>query len=122
MVSSALLHFAKNKRRLNGGSMRKLRWQETVSAFVVGIGVGAAIGILFAPQSGEDTRDYLVGGAQDTLDGAASTGRKWVRRAKSNVDDATDYVKKNLDGATDYVKDAAGEGQRAYREAKKASA
>jgi gas vesicle protein len=113
--------------------MRKLRWQETVSAFVVGIGVGAAIGILFAPQSGEDTRDYLVGGAQDTLDGAASTGRKWVRRAKSNVDDATDYVKKNLDGATDYVKknvddatdyvkDAAGEGQRAYREAKKASA
>ena len=102
--------------------MRKVRWQETVSAFVVGIGVGAALGILFAPQSGEDTRDYLVGGAQDTLDGAVSTGQKWVRRAKRNVDDATDYVRKNVDNATDYVKDAADEGQRAYREAKKASA
>ena len=102
--------------------MRKVRWQESVSAFVVGIGVGAALGILFAPQSGEDTRDYLVGGAQDTLDGAVSTGQKWVRRAKRNVDDATDYVRKNVDNATDYVKDAADEGQRAYREAKKASA
>ena len=102
--------------------MRKVRWQESVSAFVVGIGVGAALGILFAPQSGEDTRDYLVGGAQDTLDGAVSTGQKWVRRAKRIVDDATDYVRKNVDNATDYVKDAADEGQRAYREAKKASA
>ena len=102
--------------------MRKLRWQETASAFVIGIGVGAALGILFAPQSGEDTRDQIAGGAQDTLDGAVSTGRKWVRRAPRSVDDATDYVKKNVDDATDYVKDAAGEGQRAYREAKKASA
>jgi hypothetical protein len=41
---------------------------------------------------------------------------------KKNLDGATDYVKKNVDDATDYVKDAAGEGQRAYREAKKASA
>src|SRR3984885_8304661 len=110
MVSSALLHFAKNKRRLNGGSMRKLRWQETVSAFVVGIGVGAAIGILFAPQSGEDTRDYLVGTAQDRLDEAVSTGQKRANRAKKNVDDATDFVK-----------DAADAGQRAYREAAKSA-
>ena len=102
--------------------MRKLRWQETASAFVIGIGVGAALGILFAPQSGEETRDQIVGGAQDTLDGAVSTGRKWVRRAKRNVDDATDFVRQNLDDATDFVKDGAGEGQRAYREAKKASA
>jgi gas vesicle protein len=102
--------------------MRKMRWQETASAFVIGIGVGAALGILFAPQSGEDTRDQLADGAQDTLDEAVSSGRKWIRRAKRNVDDATDYVKKNVDDVTDFVKDAAGEGQRAYREAKKASA
>jgi gas vesicle protein len=102
--------------------MKRMGWPETVSAFMLGIGVGAALGILFAPQSGEETRDSLVGGAQDALDGVVSSGQKWARRAKRNVDDATDYVRKNVDDATDYVKDAAGEGQRAYREAKKASA
>jgi hypothetical protein len=50
--------------------MRRLGWPEAVSAFLVGIGVGAAIGILFAPQSGEETRDYLIGTAQDKLDEA----------------------------------------------------
>jgi gas vesicle protein len=91
--------------------MKRMGWPETISAFIVGIGVGAAIGILFAPQSGEDTRDYLVGAAQDKLDEAVSTGQKWANRAKKNVDEATDYVK-----------DAADAGQKAYRDAKSASA
>jgi gas vesicle protein len=90
--------------------MKRIGWPETVSAFLVGIGVGAAIGILFAPQSGEETRDYLVGTAQDRLDEAVSTGQKWADRAKKNVDDATDFVK-----------DAADAGQRAYREAAKSA-
>jgi gas vesicle protein len=65
---------------------------------------------LFAPQSGEDTRDYLVGAAQDKLDEAVSTGQKWANRAKKNVDEATDYVK-----------DAADAGQKAYRDAAKSA-
>ena len=31
-----------------------------VSYFLVGLGVGALVGVLFAPKSGEDTREYLV--------------------------------------------------------------
>jgi gas vesicle protein len=99
-----------NLKSEKGGFMKRTGWPETVSAFLVGIGVGAAIGILFAPQSGEDTRDYLVGTAQAKLDEAVSTGQKWVNRAKRNVDDATDYVK-----------DAADAGQRAYRDAAKSA-
>ena len=38
----------------------KHNWTESVSAFAVGVGVGAALGVLFAPRSGSDTRDYLV--------------------------------------------------------------
>jgi gas vesicle protein len=90
--------------------MKRMRWPETISAFVIGIGVGAAIGILFAPQSGEDTRDYLVGTAQDTLGEAVSTGQKWANRAKKNVDEVTGYVK-----------DAADAGQKAYRDAAKSA-
>ena len=31
-----------------------------VSYFLVGLGVGALMGVLFAPKSGEDTREYLA--------------------------------------------------------------
>ena len=30
-----------------------------VSFFLVGLGIGALVGILFAPKSGEETREYL---------------------------------------------------------------
>jgi gas vesicle protein len=30
-----------------------------ISLFLVGMGIGALIGILFAPKSGEETREYL---------------------------------------------------------------
>ena len=86
--------------------MKRMGWPETASAFLVGIGVGAAIGILFAPQSGEDTRDYLVGTAQDKLDQAVSTGQKWANRAKKNVDDATDFVKDAADAGQRFAQSA----------------
>ncbi len=32
-----------------------------VSFFIVGMGIGALVGLLFAPKSGEETREYLAG-------------------------------------------------------------
>src|ERR1700723_3755174 len=100
--------------------MGRNRWPETISAFMIEIGVGAALGVLFAPQSGEDTRDYLIGTAQDGLDQAVgtardgidrvtSTGRKWARRAQQTVDDARSQVQ-----------EAAEQGEKAFRQAKNA--
>lgn len=100
--------------------MSKSSWPETISAFVIGIGVGAALGVLFAPQSGEETRDYLVGTAKDGLDQAVgtardgvdqitATGRKWARRAQQTVEDARSQVQ-----------DAAEQGEKAFRQAKNA--
>ena len=100
--------------------MSQNRWPQAISAFVIGMGVGAALGVLFAPQSGEDTRDYLVGTAKDGLDQAVGTardgvdrvtsaGRKWVRRAQETVEDARDQVQ-----------DAAEQGGKAFRAAKNA--
>ena len=100
--------------------MSRNRWPQAISAFVIGMGVGAALGVLFAPQSGEDTRDYLVGTAKDGLDQAVGTardgvdrvssaGRKWVRRAQETAEDARDQVQ-----------DAAEQAGKAFRTAKNA--
>jgi gas vesicle protein len=92
----------------------KNKWAGSVSAisaFTVGIGVGAALGILFAPQSGEDTRDLIAEGARDRVDGAVSAGQKWTRRAQEGVNQA-------LDQAKDQVRQANDVGERAFREAK----
>ena len=31
-----------------------------ISFFLVGLGIGAAVGVLFAPRSGEETRDLIT--------------------------------------------------------------
>ena len=36
-----------------------------VTFFLVGLGIGALVGILFAPQSGEETREFLSQKADD---------------------------------------------------------
>jgi gas vesicle protein len=96
---------AMSRRNKWGGSV------SAISAFTVGIGVGAALGILFAPNSGEDTRDLIAETAQDGIDGAVATGRKWTRRAQTGLD-------QTLDKAKDQVRQATDVGERAFREAK----
>jgi len=77
------------------------------SAFAIGVGVGAALGILLAPKSGEDTRAYIRDTARDTFDDAVARGKKVARRGQKAVDDAREMVN-----------DAVDAGQGAFREAR----
>lgn len=86
-------------------------WSEVASVFIVGVGVGAALGVLFAPSSGEETREFLADAAHDGVDRAISKGQRWARNARETVDD----VQTQLRDATDT-------GRRAYEQAKNASA
>ncbi|HMD41460.1 MAG TPA: YtxH domain-containing protein [Candidatus Acidoferrum sp.] len=52
-----------------------------VSYFIVGLGVGALMGVLFAPKSGEDTREYLAKRADDGRDFAQKKARELRDRA-----------------------------------------
>ncbi len=88
----------------------RYRWTESISAFAVGVGVGAALGVLFAPRSGNDTRDYILESAKDGLDSAVAAGQKWTQRAQDGID----QVKGQVRQATEV-------GERAYREAKNSS-
>jgi gas vesicle protein len=85
-------------------------WPQVISAFAVGLGAGAALGVLFAPQSGEDTRDYISSSAQEGVDDVIASGRKVARRVRKHVADATDF-------ANDVAETAEG----AFREARNAS-
>ena len=88
----------------------RMRWTESISAFVVGLGVGAALGVLFAPRSGDDTREYILESAKDGVDGAVAAGHKLTRRAQQGIDEAKGRVRQ-----------AKEVGERAFREAKNSS-
>ncbi len=57
-----------------------------VSYFLVGLGVGALMGVLFAPKSGEDTREYLAKRADDGRDFAQKKARELRDRADDLIE------------------------------------
>jgi gas vesicle protein len=89
--------------------MSRNQFSSTALGFAVGIGIGAALGLLLAPKSGEETRNYLLGGVRDVVDDAVATGLHATKRAREAVDEVTSRLK-----------EAAGAGERAYSKAKEA--
>jgi gas vesicle protein len=78
-----------------------------LSSFLLGLGVGVAIGMLFAPKSGEETRqiikekagesgDYLKqrgSELKDTASGWVDKGREAMGRQKENINEAMEAGK-----------------------------
>lgn len=87
--------------------MMRKSWPEISSAFAIGLGVGAIVGMIWAPKSGEETRALLREKAQDGIDEAVAQGKKVARRAQ-----------RATDSAREFVNDAVEAGQNAYREAR----
>jgi len=79
------------------------------TTFAVGVGIGALVGLLFAPASGKTTRNYTTRIVKDGFDDAASTGKRLARRAQETVD----HVKANVASVVEA-------GQKAYRTARDA--
>ena len=84
----------------------RTQWPKIASAFAIGLGAGAALGLLFAPQSGEDTRGYLRDAAQDGMNDAVARGKSAARRARKSVEDAKDFVNEVADSAEGAFRDA----------------
>jgi len=64
--------------------------------FLTGLGIGALVGILFAPQAGEKTRELIAGRAEEGRDYLTQKGRAAREQASS-------YVERGKDAATSYV-------------------
>ena len=65
-----------------------------VSFFVAGVGIGAAVALLFAPQSGEETRKQIAEKAQDGSDFVVAKSREIRKHAEDLVDSGKDLVSK----------------------------
>src|SRR5580692_1681604 len=80
-----------------------------VSYFLVGIGIGALIGILFAPKSGEETREYLSKKADEGKEYAQRKARELRERAEDLVERGKTVAsrqKDSISAAVDAGRDA----------------
>jgi gas vesicle protein len=79
----------------NGGSK--------VSVFLIGLGIGALVGILFAPKSGEDTREFLASKADEGRDYAQRKARELRERAEDLLERSKEIMDRQKDALTEAV-------------------
>jgi gas vesicle protein len=83
-----------------------------VSYFVAGLGLGAIVALLFAPQSGERTRKQIADTAQDGKDFVTAKSREFRKQAEDLVDQGVDLVNKQKSRLADVLES----GKQAARE------
>lgn len=62
--------------------------------FMVGIGIGAAVALLYAPGKGKDTRRYLSKRAEEARDFLSERGEDFIERGREIIDEASDLVER----------------------------
>jgi gas vesicle protein len=68
-----------------------------VSYFLVGLGVGALLGVLFAPKAGEETREFLSQKAEEGRDYAQRKARELRERADELIEKGRDVAGRKKD-------------------------
>ena len=84
-----------------------------LSSFLLGLGVGVAIGMLFAPKSGEETRELIKNKAGEGSDYLKQRGSELKDTASGWVDKGRDAVGKQKEN----LNEAMEAGKQAYRDA-----
>ena len=84
-----------------------------LSYFFLGLGIGVAVGILFAPKAGEETRELIKN--------KAGEGKDFIKRRSEDLrEQAADLVDRSKDAVArqkDQLASAIDAGKQAYREA-----
>ena len=71
--------------------------------FLAGLGVGALVGILYAPKSGRETREDLVTGAREGTDYLRARTKEAVQQAGALVDKSKEHVSEYVDKGREVV-------------------
>jgi gas vesicle protein len=86
--------------------------KDGLANFFLGLGIGVGIGMLFAPKTGEETRDLLLSKADE--------GKEFLKKQTSALrENASDLVEKGRDVVArqkDSLNDAIEAGKQAYRD------
>jgi gas vesicle protein len=81
--------------------------------FLAGLGIGAAVGILYAPKPGDETRQRI----REVAEESSGVVRERARQAKEQAGGWVDKGREYLNQQRDQVRSAYEAGRQAYREA-----
>jgi gas vesicle protein len=81
--------------------------------FLAGLGIGAAVGILYAPRTGEETRQQIRDAAEQGRDVVKQHARDAREQAGTWADKGREY----LNNQKEQIRSAYEAGRQAYREA-----
>ncbi|MGH9559571.1 MAG: YtxH domain-containing protein [Bryobacteraceae bacterium] len=84
-----------------------------MSFFFLGLGLGVAVGVLFAPKAGSETRELLRGKANEGADYVKRRGTE----LKDQASETLDRGKQTLSQQKDNLRAAVEAGKQAYRDA-----
>jgi gas vesicle protein len=82
------------------------KWNHPVSTLFLGVAVGALVGILFAPKSGEEARDDVAGTVNDGIDEVRTRATKAARSARRFATQARERVEDAVDAGTDAYRES----------------
>jgi gas vesicle protein len=85
-----------------------------VNYFLVGLGIGSAVGILYAPKSGRETRKYLA----DKTREANEYTRKKAQELRDRAEDAIGRGKETITQTKEQIASAIDAGRDAYNSEK----
>ena len=77
--------------------MRDCNGSTKLLYFLGGLGIGAILALLFAPQSGKQTRDMIVQKAEEGKDYVTTKGRKVARQAEEIVEKGKEALAEALE-------------------------
>jgi len=86
--------------------------------FLAGLGIGAVVGVLYAPRSGEETREVLRSKAEEGRERV----RQQARRVREQAGDWVDRGRDVLNQQKEQFRNAYEAGRQAYRETTTAEA
>jgi gas vesicle protein len=80
--------------------------------FLAGLGVGAVVGVLYAPHSGDEMRDVIRTKAQE----GADLAKQQARRAREQANDCVDRGRDVINQQKEQFRNAYEAGRQAYNE------
>ena len=86
---------------------------EDLASFLLGVGVGVGLGLLFAPKSGQETRELLKGKADEGKEYLKKRGSELREGASEIIERGNDAIGRQKDTLAEAVE----AGKQAYREA-----